>query len=113
MNSRKFEIRNHYGELQGILVAIDKNTFEIVLDQQDTNRLDIAFIQWKNRGFHKVPKDLSKSWVEERVIPPTRQGIEEVLKDFRITEYNLLDMLLATDGRCQLDNSYVQEIKVN
>ena len=110
MKIREFEILNHQGEIQGILIAIDKNNFEIRLDKQNTDQLDIAFLQWKTRGLIIVPPKLSKSWVEERVIPPSRQGIEEVLKDFGIEEYNLLDMLLATNGRCQLDRSYVREI---
>jgi len=111
LKKRKFEILNRRDELQGVLVAKGKNEFEILLDKQNTDVLDIAFRQWKNRGFTVVPENLSKSWVEERVIPPNRQGIEEVLVDFGLTEYNLLDMLLATNGRCQLDSSYIREIK--
>ena len=111
MKRREFEILNRRDELQGVLVAKGKNEFEILLDKQNTDALDIAFRQWKNRGFTVVPENLSKSWVEERVIPPNRQGIEEVLVDFGLAEYNLLDMLLATNGRCQLDNSYIREIK--
>ena len=110
MKKREFEILNNQDELQGVLVAKGKDEFEIMLDKQNTDVLDIAFRQWKNRGFTVVPENLSKSWVEERVIPPNRQGIEEVLVDFGLTEYNLLDMLLATNGRCQLDSSYIREI---
>ena len=113
MKKREFEILNRRDELQGVLVAKGKNEFEILLDKQNTDALDIAFRQWKNRGFTVVPDDLSKSWVEERVIPSNRQGIEEVLVDFGLVEYNLLDMLLATKGRCQLDNSYIREVSLS
>ena len=110
MKKREFEILNSRDELQGVLIAKGKNEFEIMLDKQNTDALDIAFRQWKDKGFTVVPENLSKSWVEERVIPPNRQGIEEVLIDFGIEQYNLLDMLLATNGRCQLDSSYLREI---
>ena len=71
---------------------------------------DIFFRILHDQGVVDVPEYLVDVWVQDRVIPPNRQGLEGLLKEMGMTEYHVFDLLMYAKGRCQLDYSMLREI---
>lgn len=65
------------------------------------------------KGIYTVPKDISLLWVRERVIPSGRQNIGSILKNAKLREYNEMELLALSKGRCAQDNCYIEEIVGN
>lgn len=65
------------------------------------------------RGERTVNAYWSKIWVQQRVIPPDRQNLGQVLLDNGIQTYNELDFLEATQGRCAQDDYYLVPVGEN
>ena len=107
----RYNIYNGSGEVQGIL-SYDKDSdkYGITLPEKKASQLDICFQQWYRRGFTEVPEDLVMNWIDSRVIPSNRQGMKSILAEMGIEEYNLFDMLMYCDGRCQMDSAYIKQI---
>ena len=73
-------------------------------DPWDTPLLLDSFLK---RGEHSVNSYWSKVWVEQRIVPPERQNISEVLLDNGLSEYDEFELLMLADGRCAQDDYYL------
>lgn len=51
-------------------------------------------------------------WIRERVIPPGRQNIGAILKRYKMKEYNEMDFLALSGGRCSQDECYIREVSL-
>ena len=49
-------------------------------------------------------------WIRDRVIPPNRQNINEILKKIGIDEYNELAIFLYAKGKFVSDTFRIEEI---
>ena len=52
----------------------------------------------------------SRRWVEERIVPPSRQNIGQVLKANNLDEYDDFKLLLVSMGRCCQDDFELVEV---
>ena len=52
----------------------------------------------------------SKMWVQQRIVPPDRQNLGQVLKANGLDEYDEFDLLMLAKGRCAQDSCYLVEI---
>lgn len=52
----------------------------------------------------------SKIWVEQRIVPPDRQNIGEILRDNHLKEYDEYALLMLAMGRCAQDDYYLVPI---
>jgi len=55
----------------------------------------------------------SKVWVQQRIVPPDRQNIGQILKDNGLTEYDEYGLLTLAMGRCAQDDSYLVPIEAD
>ena len=111
---RKFEIRNEKfnDELEAYL-TYDTETDEYkmkLLDDYTGKHPDMTFRILNQQGIIDVPDYITRNWVEHRVIPPDRQGLQGILKEMGMTEYNVFEMLLYNKARNQMDFSYIKEV---
>ena len=108
---RKFEIYNYkFKETEGYLfynTETDEYSMKL-LDDYTGKHPDIFFKILHDQGVVDVPDYLVEVWVQERVIPPNRQGLEGLLKEMGMTEYHISDLLMYAMGRCQLDYTTVR-----
>lgn len=51
-----------------------------------------------------------KIWVQQRIVPPDRQNLGQILKDNDLEEYDEFELLMLADGRCAQDSYYLAEI---
>lgn len=47
---------------------------------------------------------------DERIIPPDRQGLTDILKEMGATEYDRFTLLIHNNAVCQRDNLYIREV---
>lgn len=53
----------------------------------------------------------SKMWVQQRIVPIDRQNLGQILKDNNLKEYDELELLTLSMGRCAQDNYYLVPIE--
>lgn len=62
------------------------------------------------RGETGVGSYWSRMWVQQRIVPPDRQNIGQILRENGLTEYDEFSLLLLSQGRCAQDDCYLEEI---
>ena len=95
----------HYEKVNDYIIELDN-----ALDEWSAPLLFMGLVK---KGIYTVPKDLSKLWVEGRVIPSGRQNIGLILKNAGMKEYNEAKLLKASKGKCSQDSDYVKEMKAS
>lgn len=95
----------HYEKVNDYIIELD--------DALDEWSAPLLFMGLVKKGIYTVPKDLSKLWVEGRVIPSGRQNIGLILKNAGMKEYNEAKLLKASKGKCSQDSDYVKEMKAS
>lgn len=58
-----------------------------------------------------LDQDASIRWVRSRIIPSSRQNIEEILEKNKMDSYDEHTLLLKSEGRSCQDEFYIKEIK--
>ena len=69
-------------------------------DAWETPLLLDSFVK---RGETTVNSYWSKIWVQQRIVPPDRQNIGEILRDNHLKEYDEYALLMLAMGRCAQD----------
>lgn len=106
----KYKIYNEkFKELEGYLYFnTETQQFSMtILDDYSGKNPDCFFRELNKQGITEVPQHLVDMWVQGRVFPSNRQGLQGMLADIGMTEYNLHDILVYGNGRCQMDFSCI------
>lgn len=61
------------------------------------------------KGEREVPEKWVEAWVSERIAPPNRQNIGEILRVHNLEAYDPLELLLSGEGRSSQDGFYLRE----
>ena len=69
------------------------------------------FSGFVRKGIYTIPRDESFNWVRSRIIPPSRQNIDLILKNHKLKEYDECIFLEISRGKCSQDSMYVKQIK--
>ena len=77
-------------------------------DEWETPMLLSSFVK---RGIYSLDRYWSRLWVQQRIIPPDRQNLGEILKVNGLKEYDEFTFLLLSMGRCAQDACYIEEIR--
>lgn len=113
---RLFEIvdarKRHSAKPCGLLRFDEvKHEFEIEIDPTaGADDVPMLFIPFVERGERTIPHEWALVWVQERIPPPGRQNLAEILIANGLEEYDELTLLLAGDGRCSQDEFMVREV---
>ena len=99
----------------GYLIFYEKSrTFYIELpDDADPWETPLLLSSFLDRGEHSIGSYWSHMWVQQRIVPPERQNIGQILKAARLSEYNEFALLLLNMGRCAQDDCYLEEISAD
>lgn len=111
---RKFAIRSElYKEKDLAFLYYDEEKKEYEIEVPETTRsqeaplIIAAFIE---KGQRKIGKEWSLRWVQERVTPPDRQNIGQILRVNHMTEYDEFKFLVKNEGRSCQDECYIVEL---
>ena len=110
----KFAIKNAYyeGKIVGYLYYNEEcQEYEIEIPKM-VRSFEAPFIisDFIKNGQFKIGKEWSYRWVSQRVIPPERQNIGQILKANHMKEYNEFSFLLKNEGRCCQDECYIEKV---
>ena len=110
----KFAIKNEYykGKIIGYLYYDEQNqTYEIEIPK-NVKSFEAPFIisDFIKKNQYKIGNDWSYRWVCQRVTPPERQNICQILKANQMTEYDEFKLLVKNEGRSCQDECYIEKI---
>lgn len=74
------------------------------------NDVPVQFAPTVEKGETGVPRQWVKAWVDERVVPPSRQNIGSVLKEHSLRHYDICELLAQNEGRSVQDGFYLREV---
>lgn len=90
----------------------DNKEFHISIPRDiDLIKSPIMLSLYAENGKFELDAQQSLYWVRERLIPPERMNIGEILRGIGLTEYDEYKMLLALRGRCVQDDMYIEEVQ--
>lgn len=112
---RKFEIIDSEREGArpcGVLSADQgSQTFKVTLaDWVGPNDVPMMFMTFAQDGKREVPATWVRAWIDERIAPPSRQNIGEIMRAHDLDEYDPLELLVSGEGRSSQDGFYIREI---
>ena len=96
----------------GVLLHFPKEDAYVVeleewLDEWSAPLLFAALVK---KGIYTIPGDISRMWVEERVIPCGRQNIGDILRTHKLESYDTMRFLEIAQGKCSQDSLYIRKI---
>lgn len=111
-----FAIRDESAEVQKDLAYLfyyeTERKFYIELpsnaDARETPLLLDTFVKRKEMT---VDSYWSRIWVQQRIIPPDRQNISEILRDNNLPEYDEFGLLMLAMGKCAQDDYYLVPVE--
>lgn len=111
---RKFAIRNEgCGDKDIAFLYYDENVreYEIeVPESTESREAPLIIADFIQRNQRKIDKKWSLKWVQQRVTPPERQNLGQILKANHMTEYDEFQLLVKNEGRSCQDECYIHEI---
>lgn len=110
----KFAIKNAYydGKTVGYLYYDEKlREYEIEIPKT-VRSCEAPFIiaDFIKRKQYRIGKEWSYRWVRQRVTPPERQNIGQILKANQMTEYDEFQFLIKNEGRSCQDECYIVKL---
>ncbi len=74
------------------------------------NDVPMLLVPFVRAGKPVLDEKWSRKWVEERIVPPSRQNIGQVLKANGLDEYDDFKLLMVSMGRCSQDDFGLVEV---
>lgn len=82
-----------------------------LLDNADEWKVPLILSSFVRKGERTVNSYWSRLWVQQRVIPPDRQNIGQILRENGLKEYDEFELMMLTKGRCEQDDYYLTPIR--
>ena len=112
--SKVFEIRDAASDnrLLGILFYYRRQGrfYAELMPDLDEWSAPFIFSHFVKNGVFSIDSEWTKKWVMQRIIPPDRQNISDILRDNRVKEYDEYKLLLLSQGRCAQDELYIKAV---
>lgn len=68
------------------------------------------FARFVEQGEREIPSEWVRAWVDERIAPPGRQNIGQILRANHLDRYDPCALLAAGAGRSSQDGFYIREV---
>lgn len=90
---------------------LEKRFYIELPDDADPWETPLMLSSFVKKGERTVNSYWSKLWVQQRIVPPDRQNLGQILKDNHLKEYDEFDLLMLAMGRCAQDNYYLVPLR--
>lgn len=111
---RKFAVRNAFYEdkVVAYLLYDEKDRSYQIQVPEDVQSVEAPLIiaDLIEKGQRQIGKKWSLRWVKQRVIPPERQNIGQILRENHMKYYDEFPLLLMNQGRSCHDECYLVEV---
>lgn len=85
-----------------------EKTFYIELPEDaDEWETPLMLSSYLKKGEKTINSYHSKLWVQQRIVPPDRQNMGQILKENNLENYDEFDLLMLSKGRCAQDDYYL------
>lgn len=89
----------------------NEKTFYIEIPEEaDEWETPLILSSYLKRGEKTVNAYHSKMWVQQRIIPPDRQNLGQILKENKLEKYDEFELLMLSKGRCAQDDYYLYPV---
>ena len=93
-----------------LLFDEQKDRMRIVLaDDAKPESLPFMLALFAERGEREIPDKWARRWMEERIPPPGRQNLGEVLRANGLDHYDEIALMASSEGRSAQDDFLVRE----
>ena len=82
-----------------------------IYEHAGTLDVPMLFVPFVRENKRHIGNKWTKRWIEERVVPPSRQNLGEVLRANNLEFYDSLALFIAASGKCEQDDFFISEIK--
>lgn len=111
----KYAIRNAYynGKIVGYLYYDEEyHEYEIEIPE-DVKSFEAPMIisDFIRKNQYSIGNEWSRRWVSQRVVPPERQNIGQILKANHWKEYDEFRFLVKNEGRSCQDECYIEKLE--
>ncbi len=88
----------------------EKKFFIEIADDVNEWEVPLLLSSYLKKGKKTVNEYHSKLWVQQRIVPPNRQNIGQILKENNLDSYDEFELLTLSKGRCSQDDYYLYPI---
>lgn len=85
----------------------DKRFYIELPENADPWETPLLLSSFAQKGEHTINSYWSKLWVQQRIVPPDRQNIGQVLRDNGLKSYDEYGLLMLCAGRCDSNLSLI------
>ncbi len=94
----------------------DETTDEVSLsidinEEATTEDVPMLFVPFVRENKRHIGEKWAMRWIEERIVPPSRQNLGEVLRANDLEFYDAMALFVAGDGKCEQDDFFIREVK--
>ncbi len=98
-------------DLAYLIYYEEEKTFYIEIPEDaDEWELPLILSSFLKRGERTVNAYYSRMWVQQRIVPPDRQNLGQILKENNLDDYDEFKLLMLSKGRCAQDDYYLYPI---
>ena len=87
-----------------------KSFYVEIADDVDEREVPLLLSSYVKRSKKTVDAYHSKLWVQQRIVPPYRQNLGQILKENNLDSYDEFELLTMAKERCSQDNYYIYPI---
>ena len=108
----KYHLLNLNKKIGFFEISEDREYLKVTLfDDLDWIDIPPEFeVGYERKGQREFFNDEVFEWIAERVIPHSRQDIEEILIKYNLEEYDEIALFLLGDGHFSCDDYYIEKI---
>lgn len=88
----------------------DKNFYIELPDKADEWETPFMLSSFVKRRMNTLNAYWSRLWVSQRIVPPDRQNLGQILKENGLKEYDEYELLMLANGRCAQDECFLVPI---
>jgi excisionase family DNA binding protein len=94
------------------LIYYEKSKKFYIEIPDDANEWEIPLVlsSCLKKGEKTVNSYYSELWVQQRIVPPDRQNLGQILKENNLDSYDEFELLMLSKGRCSQDDYYLVSI---
>ena len=98
----------------GVLLYYEKSGAAVIeLEEQvDEWTAPLLLADYIRRKIYTIPTEISRLFIEERIVPSGRQNIGTILRKYHMKEYEAIKLLEISEGRCSQDSLAIRKIEM-
>ena len=88
----------------------DRRFYIELPENADPWEIPLPLSSFAQKGEYTVDSYWSRLWVQQRIVPPDRQNIGQILRDNGLDTYDEYRLLMLSAGRCEQDDYYLAAV---